>query len=162
MKYTYLLLLKLIIIILGILIILQFLKRYQIIENFHYLPYDINKKTNLSSYDGVSLKSKQNSIHKWRTKPSNEMLITDKAIQTHQGITNSINIVGHDGPIMDTSSPPIDGLRHKDELMNGKFLFRLNKVSPDCCPSTFTTDRGCVCTTDHQREFIARRGKLLN
>ena len=156
------LILKLIIIVLAIVIVMKILKHNKIIENFHYLPYHVDNKTALSSYDGVNLKSKQNSMHKWRTKPSNQKLRTDKAIRTHQGLSNSINLVGHDGPIMDTSAPPVNGLKEQSETMNSKFLFRLNEVSPECCPSTYTTYRVCVCTTDHQREFIARRGNLLN
>lgn len=157
------LILKLIIIVLAIIIIMKILKHNKIIENFHYLPYHIDNKTALSSYDGVNLKSKQNSMHKWRTKPSNQKLRTDKAMRTHQGLSvNPVNIAKHDGPIMDTSAPPVNGLKGQGDNMNGKFLFRLNEVSPECCPSTYTTDMGCVCTTDHQREFIARRGKLLN
>ena len=38
-----------------------------------------------------------------------------------------------------------------------------NKVSPDCCPSTFSTSRGCVCTSNRQREFIGmHRGNNKN
>ena len=29
-----------------------------------------------------------------------------------------------------------------------------NPVSPYCCPSTFSTSRGCVCTSNKQRDFI--------
>ena len=38
------------------------------------------------------------------------------------------------------------------------FMFTHNQVHPDCCPSTYSTDRGCVCTTKDQREFINSRG----
>lgn len=33
-----------------------------------------------------------------------------------------------------------------------------NKVSPDCCPSAFNTDTGCVCLTDNDRSLFASRG----
>ena len=39
------------------------------------------------------------------------------------------------------------------------FQFEGNKVSADCCPSPFSTDRGCVCLTDKQiAEFGSRGG----
>jgi len=33
-----------------------------------------------------------------------------------------------------------------------------NKTSPDCCPSAFNTDTGCVCLTDSDRSLFASRG----
>ena len=38
-----------------------------------------------------------------------------------------------------------------------------NKVSWDCCPSTYSTSRGCVCTSNRQREYIGMyRGNNKN
>lgn len=34
------------------------------------------------------------------------------------------------------------------------FYFAYNKSSPACCPATYSTDGGCVCTNKHQRDFI--------
>ena len=40
------------------------------------------------------------------------------------------------------------------------FIFAQSISSPDCCPSTFSTDRGCVCTTAMQRKYVGEmRGK---
>jgi hypothetical protein len=33
-----------------------------------------------------------------------------------------------------------------------------NKVSPECCPSAYTTSNGCVCLTNDQLESIKTRG----
>lgn len=33
-----------------------------------------------------------------------------------------------------------------------------NKVDADCCPSAFTTDTGCVCLSDEQKNLMAARG----
>jgi hypothetical protein len=38
------------------------------------------------------------------------------------------------------------------------FMLANNRTSPNCCPSTFSTSTGCVCTTKNQRDFIASRG----
>ena len=51
--------------------------------------------------------------------------------------------------------PSIDGDPDTDRNM---FMFYRNKTSPDCCPSTFSTSNGCVCTTRQQRDFINNRG----
>jgi hypothetical protein len=43
------------------------------------------------------------------------------------------------------------------------FVFARNYVSPDCCPATYSTDRGCVCTTSAQRKLIGQtRGNNKN
>lgn len=41
---------------------------------------------------------------------------------------------------------------------DGIYLFYKNQVKPECCPSTYTTSSGCVCTTDADRELINSRG----
>ena len=33
-----------------------------------------------------------------------------------------------------------------------------NYASLNCCPSTYSTDRGCVCLTKKQTDFLSRRG----
>jgi hypothetical protein len=33
-----------------------------------------------------------------------------------------------------------------------------NKVDSECCPSAFTTDTGCVCLTEENRQLMASRG----
>jgi hypothetical protein len=44
------------------------------------------------------------------------------------------------------------------EDVGNKFMFNLNKCSPRCCPSTYSSDCGCVCISDKQRNYINRRG----
>ena len=33
-----------------------------------------------------------------------------------------------------------------------------NRVGPDCCPSAFTSDTGCVCLSDADKDFMGSRG----
>ena len=35
------------------------------------------------------------------------------------------------------------------------FLFSKNIASPACCPSTYSTSNGCVCTTQKQRDLVS-------
>jgi len=37
-------------------------------------------------------------------------------------------------------------------------MFDGNRVGPDCCPSPFSSDRGCVCLTQQQLDIYASRG----
>ena len=55
--------------------------------------------------------------------------------------------------------PSITGVDGDDQNM---FMLYRNKSSPDCCPSTFSTSTGCVCTTQQQRDYIANRGMVAN
>jgi hypothetical protein len=38
---------------------------------------------------------------------------------------------------------------------NSMFYFSRNVASPLCCPSTYSTSTGCVCTTPQQRMLLA-------
>ena len=37
-------------------------------------------------------------------------------------------------------------------------IFKKNKCSPDCCPSQYSCDRGCICIDDSQKEQLYSRG----
>ena len=39
------------------------------------------------------------------------------------------------------------------------FMWKNNKCSPDCCPSLFSCDRGCVCNTEEQDSYLDSRGE---
>ena len=53
------------------------------------------------------------------------------------------------------SGPPVDG---DSNSPNAMFMFAHNKCHPGCCPSSYSCDHGCVCTTEKQRDFIANKG----
>jgi len=52
----------------------------------------------------------------------------------------------------------IKGNEHVDESGNIAHLSH-NKSSPECCPSTYSTDRGCLCMTEAQKKQIVHRGR---
>jgi len=73
-------------------------------------------------------------------------------------------IQGSSGPLTNRLSdeshltgPHLDGTSDTSE---GLFMFAKNKCSPGCCPSSFSCDSGCICTTDKQREFVSRGGVM--
>jgi len=54
-----------------------------------------------------------------------------------------------------------------DEPLNGPafqpgpdslFMFKNNQCKPECCPSSYACDGGCVCTSPEKRQVIASRG----
>jgi hypothetical protein len=92
-----------------------------------------------------------NSKCKWRKEPCDVPLLNKIKFTAPVGIQERLN----PGPHFDTF-PTVDGKKDSPKSM---FVFAYNQAHPDCCPSTYSTDRGCVCTTEQQRKFINGRGK---
>lgn len=55
----------------------------------------------------------------------------------------------------DPSAATIDG---KPDSPSQMFMLAFNKVSPNCCPSPYSTSQGCVCMTDDQINWLSQRG----
>tara|TARA_Y100000768_G_C23874545_1_gene632125 strand:+ start:585 stop:995 length:411 start_codon:yes stop_codon:yes gene_type:complete len=44
-------------------------------------------------------------------------------------------------------------------LPEGKLsLFGENEINPNCCPSSYSSSKGCVCTTSEQINYLNKRG----
>jgi len=96
------------------------------------------------NYDGLILKG--------GLKPDYSVLPADKvAYHSPVGDAYALN---PDPNMVDTYNP-VDGKPGSPRQM---FMFAYNRSSPDCCPSTFSSDRGCVCMSQAQRDFINMRG----
>jgi hypothetical protein len=61
-------------------------------------------------------------------------------------------------PLLGSEPKPVSEKPY--EMANDQELFQFegNRVSADCCPSPFTSDRGCICLTDKQINEFATRG----
>lgn len=93
---------------------------------------------------------------RWRSNPSNLPLAKK----------NNFVLQGSQSPLCKTISeennsdgPNVDGTKNSQKNM---FMFAYNQCSPKCCPSTYSCDGGCICTTKNQRNFIASRGENNN
>ena len=76
----------------------------------------------------------------------------DKSIQ--QEIRSDIKKTADNSKLI---GPPVDGIKGSPEKM---FMWANNVTSPLCCPSTFSSSTGCVCSTKNQRDFINGRGMI--
>ena len=55
------------------------------------------------------------------------------------------------------SAAPV-GAGLPSQAEDGKLMFLVgNKVDPECCPAAFNTDTGCVCLTEHDKNFMGSR-----
>ena len=54
------------------------------------------------------------------------------------------------------SAAPVGGL--PSQAQDGKLMFLVgNKVDPECCPAAVTTDTGCVCLSEQDKNFMGSR-----
>ena len=54
--------------------------------------------------------------------------------------------------------PTVDGQKGSDRHM---FMFAKNQCHPDCCPGTYSCDKGCLCITKQQKNMLQSRGSNL-
>lgn len=67
---------------------------------------------------------------------------------------------GYNGtsPLLGSEPKPISDKPYDMANDQELFQFENNKISADCCPSPFSSDRGCVCLTEAQRAQFESRG----
>lgn len=62
------------------------------------------------------------------------------------------------GGWMSSEHMPVGPTPQNHPLEENIMLLEGNEVSASCCPSTFTTDKGCVCLSGSDRRLFASRG----
>jgi len=110
---------------------------------------------NTGPYDGLCLKTGNQEY--WMKSPDETALVPNDTLYTYLSSQGPIKMKLSDQAAL--KGPPVDGVKGSFEKM---FMWANNTTSPLCCPSTFSTSTGCVCSTKNQRDFIAGRGDILN
>ena len=111
------------------------------------------KILNMGPYDGICLKTGNQEY--WMKSPDESALVPNDGLYTYLSSQGPIKMKLSDQAAL--NGPPVDGVKGSPEKM---FMLANNVTSPQCCPSTFSTSTGCLCTTKNQRDFIASRGML--
>lgn len=77
-----------------------------------------------------------------------------------QNVEGPVGVQGYSGtPPLLGSEPKPTPLKPYDMADDSElFAFQNNKISAECCPSPFSSDRGCMCLTDEQIQNFAKRG----
>ena len=109
---------------------------------------------NTGPYDGLCLKTGNDEY--WMKSPDETSLVPNDTLYTYLSSQGPIKMKLSDQAAL--NGPPVDGVAGSFEKM---FMWANNVASPLCCPSTFSTSTGCVCTTQNQRDYIAGRGTPL-
>ena len=108
-----------------------------IIENFSS-PIDYK----VSDYDGIDVRKVAREKKKTNLRNTVKLLSNVGAV-TPTGLEG--NYV--EDPLYQAHSPTIDGTKDGKKAL---FMLTYNQSSPYCCPSTFSSSTGCVCTTQNQ------------
>jgi hypothetical protein len=116
-------------------------------------PLGDPKILNMGPYDGICMKSGNSEY--WMKSPDETALVPNDGLYTYLSSQGPIKMKLSDQAAL--KGPPVDGVKGSPEKM---FMWANNVTSPQCCPSTFSTSTGCLCTTKNQRDFIAGRGML--
>ena len=103
------------------------------IENFAPTDYSMGKYSNLML--------KPDSCSDWRKAPACNKLYSKVYVPQGNQLPLKPNF---SKPI--NEGPPVDGNSEEDKRKD-MFIFAYNKSSPECCPATYATSTGCICTT---------------
>tara|TARA_B110000971_G_C19686999_1_gene353667 strand:+ start:24 stop:584 length:561 start_codon:yes stop_codon:yes gene_type:complete len=114
---------------------------------------DNKPSLNMGPYDGLCLKTGNEEY--WMKSPDETTLLSNDKLYTYLSSQGPIKMRLSDQSAL--MGPPIDGVKGSDEKM---FMLANNVTSPLCCPSTFSTSTGCLCTTKNQRDFVNSRGNI--
>ena len=101
------------------------------------------------------IKDKPDTKCNWRKRPCDVQLHSDINFVAPVGIETRYV----EDPDHSKSFPTVDGTKDGKRSL---FMFTHNQCHPDCCPSTYSCDKGCVCTTKQQRKLLNRRGYNRN
>jgi hypothetical protein len=131
------------------------------IEAFTDLGYAPLSKYQMGPMDGLNVEQKYDINNQQTASYSGLVLNSSTHNKNHEllPIVKHVSNVGEEIPLTNDpvsySFPTVDGKPNSNKKM---FMFAHNKSSLACCPSTYSDDRGCVCTTPQQRNFINTRG----
>lgn len=107
----------------------------------------------MGDYDGIALKTmckdgwKKTPCSAPLGEPSRNDTVHGHSIPLKHDYENTVNNF--------PNAPSIDGTKDQPQ---SDFMFAYNKSSPLCCPSTYSTSTGCVCSTPEQRDWLQSRG----
>ena len=116
------------------------------------LKFVVSADYQMGPYDGLVLTT-DNEKSKY-LKLNDVSLASKKDLCVHQGAELPLEC---NKTLYSGMGPSITGVAGDDQNM---FMFYRNKSSPNCCPSTYSTSAGCVCTTQEQRDYITKRGMV--
>lgn len=71
--------------------------------------------------------------------------------------TGGVSPISGTRTLMGSEAKPVPELPYEIADDNALGQFMQNKVGPDCCPSPFSSDVGCICLTEADKKGFASR-----
>lgn len=104
----------------------------------------MTEKKRMGPYDGLCVRN--------LSKVVDDLVPNDKLVNYFGNQIPVQNVVSDNSVL---SGPNVDGDKNSPQRLS---MLANNYASLNCCPSTYSTDRGCVCLTKKQTDFLSRRG----
>ncbi len=123
------------------------------------IPKNITEIINeslMGPYDGKCLagNDEDKAKYKWMKTPATTPLLSETGFIVQGSQAPLKNRLSNNAYL---TGPYLDGTDKTDQSL---FIFSKNQCRPECCPSTYACDKGCICTTENQRDFVSRRGMM--
>lgn len=104
----------------------------------------MTEKKRMGPYDGLCVRN--------LSKVVDDLVPNDKLVNYFGNQIPVQNVVSDNSVL---SGPNVDGDKNSPQRLS---MLANNYASLNCCPSTYSTDKGCVCLTKKQTDFLSRRG----
>lgn len=124
-------------------------------DNVHFPDGPAPLCYKMGDYDGIPLRT--TCTDGWRLTPCDVPITDATRNQVVQGNQLPLRLVPTENSF--PNAPPVNG---QQDAPRSDFMFAYNVSSPLCCPSTYSTSTGCVCTTVEQRKWLNERGNNRN
>jgi len=129
-------------------------------KNYAYINYDMPcGNIDLTGKDDLT----QNEIQTW----DGRKLVHNTPKNYNVGNFPMLDKVVISSPVGDDIPLTEDPVSYSFNAIDGSqgegkpkqlFMFAYNQCRPECCPSPYSCDRGCLCPDQKQVEFINKRG----
>lgn len=101
-------------------------------------------------------------IEKYSERNGLNELIPENKLAVYQGVSANNTPLKSIEFEDDETKPSVDGSPNGPRSL---FMFAYNKVSPECClgerSGGYSTNGGCVCITDKQKQYFSENSKTL-
>lgn len=105
-----------------------------------------------TDYDGLTESQLPPKYINLRANNYDYQILNGNKVFTHQGVSIPVDVRKSK---LSNQGVSYDGTPTAEK---GLFMFANNKASLECCPSTYSTSTGCICTSKEQRNLINKRG----
>lgn len=89
---------------------------------------------------------------------SKDQLLDPAMMEVYQGVSIPLKYKPTEFDKNDPTVGTVDGTKDQN-AKRSMYMFSYNRCAPECCiDSPYSCDRGCVCMTPRQEEFLGQRG----